>query len=154
MSGRSWIGAAVCVALLGACTDSSSAGGGSTESSTAAASSPMPSGAAGGTMISAVAGTWQGTWTNTSGGAASGTFQIDWQQQGSKLNGTIAITGTPCLAGGRITGNLDGDAIDFGVVSGAYKVNYKGSLSGTTMSGTYSTDCGNSKGTWEASKAA
>jgi len=155
MGTRSWIGAfVVCVALLAACssTSSSSAGGASVESATAA-SSVTPSGAAGGSTASGVAGTWQGTWTNTSGGAASGTFQIDWQQQGSKLAGTIAITGTPCLTGGDITGTLKGDSIDFGVVSGTYQVNYKGSLSGTNMSGTYSTDCGNGKGTWKANKA-
>lgn len=70
------------------------------------------------------------------------------------MSGTIEISDTPCLTGGSITGTLKGNSIDFGVVSGSYQVDYKGSVTGDTMTGTYSTDCGNGKGTWEASKSA
>ncbi|MEA2556202.1 MAG: hypothetical protein QOI60_1533 [Actinomycetota bacterium] len=157
MPKRRWIWwVAACVVLLAACSSSSSSTGGAGPqlSATGGASvGPPAQGGGDGSTASALAGRWKGTWTNTSGDAASGSFQIDWTQHGSKLAGTIAITGTPCLTGGHITGTVKGSAIDFGVVSGTYQVDYKGSLSGADMSGSYSTDCGNGKGTWEATKS-
>jgi hypothetical protein len=156
MAKRMWIGSfAACVVLLAACSSNGSSPGGAGQLSATGQASvgPPTPGGGGGSTASALAGTWTGTWTNTSGDAASGSFQIDWTQQGSKLAGTIAITGTPCLTGGHITGTVRGSAIDFGVVSGTYQVDYKGSVSGADMSGSYSTDCGNGKGTWEATKS-
>jgi hypothetical protein len=100
----------------------------------------------------AVAGTWSGTWTNTVPDQSTGTFEIQWGQEGSVLSGTITIEGTPCLTDGSINGALNGNSIAFGVVQGDVQVAYTGSVSGNTMSGTYATDCGNAVGTWEATK--
>jgi hypothetical protein len=99
-----------------------------------------------------LSGTWQGTWANTTPDDSTGTFQLDWAQEGAKLSGTITISGTPCLAGADITGKVHGKQIYFGIVSGQVEVNYTGTVSGDSMSGTYATSCGNAEGDWEASK--
>jgi len=98
-----------------------------------------------------LSGTWSGTWKDTTD-PAEGTVKLTWQQSGSVLDGTITIAGTPCLSGGHISGALSGSTIRFGVVKGAVEVAYTGSVSGTTMSGTYTTSCGNAEGNWEARK--
>ena len=98
-----------------------------------------------------LSGTWSGTWKDTTD-PAEGTFKLTWQQSGPTLSGTITIAGTPCLGGGQIAGALNGSTISFGVVKGAVEVAYTGSVSGTTMSGTYTTSCGNAQGNWEAKK--
>lgn len=98
-------------------------------------------------------GAWPGEWQNTTPDASRGTFRIQWTQSGSALSGTITITGTPCLTGGSINGSLSGSALNFGVVTGQSQVSYTGTVSGNTMSGTYTTSCGNAQGTWKATKA-
>ncbi len=75
-----------------------------------------------------------------------------WQQQGSQLSGTITISGTPCLTGGSITGTYNGSTITFGAVQGQASVAYVGTVAGSSMSGTYSTPCGNAKGNWTAKR--
>lgn len=104
-----------------------------------------------------LSGTWAGTWANTTPDQSTGTFTIEWEQGlASDLEGTITITGTPCLTGGKISGSLKGQDITFGAVQGAVEVAYEGSVNGdgSSMSGTYSTSCGNAQGTWEATKVA
>jgi hypothetical protein len=125
--------------------------------STVATSPPTVTGVTGVTGATTAApqgaklsGTWSGTWKDTSPDTAEGTFKLTWQQSGPTLNGTITIAGTPCLSGGHIAGALNGSTISFGVVKGAVEVAYTGSVSGTTMSGTYTTSCGNAQGNWEA----
>jgi hypothetical protein len=102
---------------------------------------------------SGLTGAWPGEWQNTTPDSSRGTFRIQWTQSGSSLSGTIAITGTPCLTGGSISGSLNGGNLNFGVVTGQAQVSYTGTVSGTTMSGTYTTSCGNAQGTWKATKA-
>jgi hypothetical protein len=103
-----------------------------------------------------LSGTWAGTWANTTPDHSTGTFEIDWEQSVLSLEGTISISGTPCLTGGSISGAIDGQHISFGVVQGQVDVSYEGSVSddGSEMSGTYSTDCGNARGSWKATKTA
>jgi hypothetical protein len=153
-----------CVAMIGgACTKSD--GGGST-GSTGTTQTSGPTGSTGTTgisgptgttaqpePISGLAGTWSGTWTNSTPDDATGTFELKWTQDGAKLDGTIQIDGTPCLTGGSITGKVRGDSINFGVVSGQVEVNYAGTVSGNEMSGTYATSCGDASGDWQAVKA-
>ena len=130
-------------------------GGGSTPSAPAQSAS-TPGGAVSTTPApasGAVAGTWNGTYENTSP-AGSGTFTINFTQTGSTLSGTISVQNTPCITEGTITGTLNGTTIAFGAVKGAVTIAYQGTLSGDTMSGTYSAgpDCGNAKGAWEATR--
>jgi hypothetical protein len=97
-------------------------------------------------------GTWTGTYASTTD-PASGSFTVRFTQTGSQLNGTIDIQNSACITTGTITGALNGDQITFGAVEGAQTITYTGSVSGNTMTGTYSApQCGNGKGTWTATK--
>jgi hypothetical protein len=114
-----------------------------------ASSTPSEGGAAG-----AMQGPWDGTWTSTSTPGANGTFHIEFTQSGDELNGSIAITNTPCITTGTITGSLNGNRITFGAVKGPQTIAYAGTISGTSMSGTYAApQCDNGIGDWQATKA-
>ncbi|HEY7401068.1 MAG TPA: hypothetical protein VH989_09245 [Actinomycetota bacterium] len=149
-----------CVVVIAtACSSESSGPTGSPSPSAPATSveqpSPSPSESTGGGATELdLSGTWSGTWTNTTPNNANGSFTIEWVQSGSDLAGTISIAGTPCLDGGDITGEIHGDAIEFGAVNGQVAVQYEGTLHGDSMSGTYTTKCGDAEGTWKASKKA
>jgi|KBSSwiStaDraftv2_1062776.scaffolds.fasta_scaffold137931_2 hypothetical protein len=121
-------------------------GGPTPASSTVASPTNQPPNSAG------LSGTWTGTWGNQTPDQSTGTFTLTWSQNGNNLAGTITITGTPCLSGGSITGSVSGSTITFGAVQGEVEVKYSGSIAGQSMSGTYQTDCGNAKGTWNAVK--
>ena len=99
-----------------------------------------------------LAGTWSGQWANQTPDQSTGGFTLTWTQKGSTLSGSITITGTPCLSGGSITGSISGSTITFGAVNGQVSVGYNGTVSGSSMAGTYATDCGNARGTWTASR--
>ena len=129
------------VFFMGACGSSATSGG-------QGKTTPTPS-----TGASAIAGAWSGTWQSTNQ-AGSGTFTLTWTQQGSDLSGTITVTKTPCVANGTLTGKVSGNQIEFGAVQGTYRIDYRGSVSGNSMSGTYaSPTCGNAKGNWSATKS-
>lgn len=100
-----------------------------------------------------LAGHWTGRWQNSSPNSATGTFTLDWSEKGSDLSGIINIDNTPCLSSGSVIGSLDGDQITFGVVSGETTVDYTGAVNEDgSMSGTYSTTCGNARGAWQAAR--
>jgi hypothetical protein len=119
-----------------------------------ATSVPSAPAATASAALPGLGGTWHGTWTNTTPDKSSGTFVINWTQNGSALSGSIVVKGTPCLGNATITGALDGSAISFGAVSGATNIAYDGTVSGNTMKGTYkaAASCASAKGTWEATK--
>ena len=104
--------------------------------------------------LGSLTGAWKGTWTNTSPQTAVGTFVLTWAQQGNLVFGAIGVTGSNCLSAGNVTGNLDGDEDQLWRGRGRQqRSSYEGVVSGTIMTGTYHSDCGNSKGTWTAVKA-
>jgi hypothetical protein len=84
----------------------------------------------------------------------AGTFALTWTQSGSTLTGTILVKGTPCLTAATVSGSISGTTITFGAVSGTHTVVYDGTVSGTTMTGTYTAPaaCVDAKGTWTATK--
>jgi hypothetical protein len=88
-----------------------------------------------------------GTWSGTYSGAYHGTFTLHWTQSKSRLTGTIKLSSV-----GRtdITGSVRGNTIRFGTVGNASAITYSGSVSGTSMSGTYKT--GRVGGSWSAHK--
>ena len=91
---------------------------------------------------SSLAGKWSGSYS----GAFSGTFTLKWKQSGSKLTGSIRLSkphGTHSC-----TGRVHDGHITFGAVSAG--ATYKGSVSGSSMSGTYKTPKGG--GSWSAHK--
>jgi hypothetical protein len=76
---------------------------------------------------------------------------VNFTETGSSLNGTLSIS-VSCLDGAKVTGKINGDQIEFGSVQGECEVEYKGTIDGDQMSGTY--NFGQAQGgTWKASKA-
>src|SRR5262245_20452863 len=144
----------VCGVLLAACSSSSTTtstppAGSEAPSTTTTAppTSSEPSG--GGGSSSTVDGKWNGSYSPNGGG--SGDFSVTFTQNGSSLDGTLSIA-VDCLNGAKVTGKVDGDSIDFGSVNGQCSVDYKGTINGDQMSGTYGLGAGTA-GTWKASKA-
>jgi hypothetical protein len=98
-----------------------------------------------------MSGTWNGTWTDDQSGTQNSlTFTL--RQQGSVLDGSIAIDGTACLSGGVVQGEAHGHFLRFTVVGREVRMTFNGSFSGTTMNGTYTTTCEAPTGTWNATK--
>jgi hypothetical protein len=128
-------------------------GGGSSETQTttpAAVSTPATTQSATTTTSTAATSSdsgLSGKWKGTYSGTYSGTFVLDWNQSGSKLSGTIDLS-----TAGRVpvNGTVDGSSIKFGTVGGS-AVHYTGSVSGDSMSGSYTTAGGD--GSWTAHKA-
>jgi uncharacterized protein YukE len=120
-----------------------------TPSSSAAASSAPATTAS--TSAAAATGALSGSWTGQYGGSFQGTFKLNWQQSTSNLSGTIQLSNPPgSLA---IHGSVNGSTISFGTV-GSTDITYTGSVSGSSMSGTYkvATPNGSAGGTWSASR--
>jgi hypothetical protein len=88
-----------------------------------------------------------GTWTGKYSGAYSGTFTLHWKQTGSKLTGTIRLSRPSGTYG--ITGSVTRGKIRFGAVDAG--ATYTGTVSGTSMSGTYRSSAGGG-GPWSAHK--
>jgi hypothetical protein len=160
------LGTAAAIVLLGglsACTAINANPGASATPSATASPTPSPTLTAtvtpaatatatpSATGLGALSGAWMGTWANETP-AAIGTFTLTWAQQGTLLVGAIGVTGSNCISAGNVTGNLDGNKISFGAVEGTKTITYVGTVSGNTMTGTYSSECGPSKGTWTAVK--
>jgi len=92
--------------------------------------------------------TLPGTWTGSYSGAFSGTFTIHWRLIGTRLVGTIHLSRPSGNYG--ITGSVQrAGGIKFGVVNVGAR--YSGSVSGKSMSGTYTTPQGG--GSWSAHKS-
>ena len=111
--------------------------------STPTAAAPAPTSAA-----AAAAADVSGGWSGQYNGVFNGTFTLTWQQTGSAVNGKIVLSAPPNTY--TITGNLTGNAITFGAVDA---VTYTGTVSGTSMSGTYQLPGGRGGGNWNASKS-
>jgi hypothetical protein len=144
----------VCGVLLAACSSSSSSSAastpaGGTEATTTAPSSSSFEATGSPVSSSTVDGKWNGSYQPSGGG--SGDFSVTFTQTGSSLDGTLSIS-VACLDGAKVTGKVNGDSIDFGSVQGQCTVDYKGTIKGDQMSGTYGLGQGTA-GTWKASKA-
>ena len=119
-------------------------------STTAPAAAPATSAPAAATA--AAPGALSGKWSGQYSGAYQGTFILHWRQSGSKLNGTIQLSAP---AGSLpINGTVTGSTIRFGTV-GSEGIQYSGSVSGNSMSGTYKVQAPNGSvgGPWSATKA-
>jgi hypothetical protein len=76
---------------------------------------------------------------------------VTFTQTGASLDGTLSID-VSCLNGAKVTGKVTGNSIEFGSVQGQCSVDYKGTINGDQMSGTYGLGAG-AAGTWKATKA-
>ncbi len=120
---------------------------------TPAASPSETPGTDGTTSKRDLTGSWAGTWVNVTPDGAAGTLELTWVQKGTALEGTITIEGTACLNAGTTTGSLSGRDVVFGVAQREVRVDFTGTVSGDTMSGTYSSiNCDGAAGNWQADK--
>jgi hypothetical protein len=92
---------------------------------------------------SSLAGKWRGHY----GGAVSGHFTLRWRQTGSQLHGSITLSNPSGKFG--ISGSVSHGKIKFGAVSVGAR--YKGTVRGTSMSGTWTSPQGG--GSWSATKS-
>ncbi len=101
------------------------------------------------THHSSLSGTWKGSYSGT----FTGTFKLTWTQTKSSLSGTIMISAFS-NAPTPIHGTLKGASIQFGTV-GSEAITYSGSVSGSSMSGTWKLEANGhvgGTGSWKASK--
>lgn len=140
-----WIAAILAISGCGGGSGSTSA---QTQTSTPAVTTPSTPAStpttttppASSSQSSGVSGKWSGQYS----GAYSGTFKLDWNQNGSKLSGTIDLSTGGTLP---VHGTVTGSSIKFGTVGGQ-AITYTGTVSGSSMSGTYNTPGGG--GPWSA----
>jgi hypothetical protein len=143
----------LCGAVLAGCSSSSSSFSsvGSPVDGTGGSTTTGPSTSGGGSSTSALDGKWDGAWKDSAND--TGSFSVNFSQNGSSLNGTLSIAVT-CLDGAKVTGHVNGSEIEFGSVQGECEVDYKGTVNGDQMSGTYDiSGAGGAGGTWKAAKA-
>lgn len=100
-----------------------------------------------------LSGEWRGTYDNVAPLPSSGPFAVRITQQGDRLEGDLRLSGTGCELDGPIQGTLEGTKIRFGSVGGSQSITFEGTVSGDRLSGTYTTTCLNSNGTWKAARA-
>jgi hypothetical protein len=98
-------------------------------------------GGGGGLPTVDVTGTWTGTWAS-SNGINTGDIDATLVQTGGAVTGSVSFTGSPCFAGGPITGIVSGDTINASLIAGGIQVDLSGAVSGSgndMMNGTYDT---------------
>ena len=90
-----------------------------------------------------------GTWAGECTGPFNGFCSLTWTQTAHALDGTFMLSSPPDTL--HISGNLTGSTISFGAVG---VVTFTGTLSGSTLSGSY-TDIANGKtGSWTVTQSA
>jgi hypothetical protein len=102
-----------------------------------------------------LSGIWSGRYHNQAPTAISGTFTVTFRQSGSQLIGNLVLRTGPTNGGVPVTGTLQGGAIRFGTVGGTpgATIDYTGSVSGNSMSGSYEAPGSPIRGTWTATKS-
>lgn len=96
---------------------------------------------------------WQGTWISEKT-TKSGDFRVAFKKDGSNLTGNIKISGSPITRGGDIKGTIKGDKLEFGLVRDKRGyLNYVGTISKNTMSGTWEIPAIKDSGTWQATRS-
>jgi len=144
---------AVIAVALAACSSPSgggSDGGGSGGTGTTAHSSAPATKAA--ASHRKAPGALSGKWSGHYSGSFDGDFTVRWHQTGAHLHGTIHLSNPGNTM--PINGTVHGSTISFGTV-GSMAITYSGTVSGSSMSGTYKVHSANgtSGGPWSASKA-
>jgi hypothetical protein len=98
--------------------------------------------------VSQAAPDLSGTWAGLCTGPFNGFCSLTWTQAVNALDGTFTLSSPPDNL--HISGNLTGSTMRFGA---AGVITFTGTLSGSTMSGSY-TDIANGKmGTWTVTLA-
>ncbi len=151
---RWWVRVVVSVVVPAALATACSGGSGATATSTttpaaattSASSAPPTASSPAAADAAALSGSWSGRYS----GSYTGTFPLTWTGSGSTLKGTIKLSDPSETL--PLTGSVKGNAITFGTV-GSTAITYVGTVSGSSMSGTYEL-AGTPGGPWSASRAA
>lgn len=85
-----------------------------------------------------------GTWAGLCTGPFNGFCSVTWTQTANALDGTFTLSSPPDKLL-HISGNLTGSTISFGAVG---VVTFTGSLSGSTLSGSYTVIANGKTGSW------
>ena len=93
-----------------------------------------------------------GEWADSSSGATN-SVNFVLRQQGSAVNGTITMDGTPCLTSGVVEGIVSGHDVTLNVSQRELELTFEGMLNGATMSGTYTNTCDGLSGPWSVTQA-
>lgn len=130
------------LSALTACSSSSGGSGGSSSSAGAAVVSSLPqtssapaSSAPASSSAAVASSSLTGDWSGHYTGTFTGTFTLNWTQSGSNLTGTIKLS-SDNNAATPINGSVQNNHIKFGTV-GSSAVQYEGTVSGSSMSGTW-----------------
>lgn len=102
------------------------------------------------------AGTWR-----SSRVAASGTWQADLTKRGDDVEGAFSLAGSPLTSGTVVGMAIEGERITFGILDRQHSnglkqepaASFTGTLNGSTVSGTYTTQFGD-EGEWEGTLTA
>ena len=95
---------------------------------------------------------WQGTWVSEKTKQV-GDFKAVFQQDGPNITGNIRIGGSPFTKGGKISGAISGDKLEFGLVKDKKgRLKYSGTVSEDSMSGIWQISILKDRGTWQAVK--
>jgi hypothetical protein len=86
-----------------------------------------------------------GTWAGQYAGPINSSFSLTWTQTADALDGTIILSSPPEVL--HITGDLTGRKISFGAGD---RFTYTGTLSGSTMAGSYTDIADGNRGSWTA----
>ena len=103
------------------------------------------------TTILDISGTWTGSWTSDWG--AGGSLGVNWTQTGSNFSGSVTIGGSTCFGSETTSGSITGTSINVSSVSGS--IAFLGTVSGSTMTGTYvtyRTICSGDTGVWTVTR--
>jgi hypothetical protein len=103
-----------------------------------------------GGAAASLAGTWHGTWLSSRG--VGGTLESTLTQSGGEVDGDVTFTGSPCFAGGHVSGTVDGRDFAATLSAGSIRVSFDGTVSSASVDGTYSVSeagaCTNDTGTF------
>jgi len=95
-------------------------------------------------------GEWHGTWASNKT-KQSGGIQFTLKQHGSEIFGNIIITNSPVTKGGEISGSINGNALEFGLVKDKLgMLKYAGTVSEDSMTGTWEISILKDRGMWQA----
>jgi hypothetical protein len=92
----------------------------------------------------------RGQWQSLSGGEhVQGTWSVQLDRSGTRVEGTMALTGSNVLTGGSVHGTIDGQSVILGVSSdGVAAATFSGRLSGEAISGEWECAVVKDEGVW------
>ena len=101
-----------------------------------------------------LSGTWTGRWMSVRG--ASGATTSTFTQVGNTVSGEFRFTGSPCFAGAKFEGTINGSELTGSARAGSIVVTMSGTITSSSIDGTYSVGeagaCSNDSGTFTSQR--